>query len=322
MTNAEKIKTKISMEKAKNLMKMFDYSFADYEKLNMVPYDKVVAPGSYGFDGRNAKMFKLCDSKNFGEMINEIQGNPDCSYITYANSVIKEGIVPEKLSVMDKTSDKVSVINESIAAKVLNYFGVPTSYYLLANNKSQNHSVSVDFIGGNEEFIELYTMLPKVDDVYIIEQTYRMVNIVEHYLKNLFKGDEPENFKQNFEKFKKDLIISFFVRQFVLGDTDCGMSNVGLLINTETWDFRLINFDLEWTMTKWLGAENFNFEYAMRECPKEVKEIYNKCAELLKAMDEVYPSLADMPINLLPIRNNIVNLLFTIKKYEAEKVSG
>jgi len=312
--------TRFSQNKKQNeLIKMFDIDFVNYNSLKPVEFDEIIKPSKYGFDGRSSKKFKRVNASGFRQMIEEIKNNPNCSYITYINKVVKEGIVPEKLAVMDKLSDLNSVKNEAIATRLLNYFEVPTSFNLPVQSKDEYHSLSVDFISENEEFIELYTLLPPTEGEYFIEKTYRIIEIVEYYLKKLYKDEQPEKFKDNLEKFKRDLVVSFFVRQFVLGDIDCNMVNSGLLINTETWDFKLINFDLEWSLNKWRNSENFNFEYAMRKYKNEVDEVYNKCITLANALDKQCSESSQISIAMLSIRDNITKLFNLIKDYENAK---
>ena len=320
MSDTIKSMAEFSQNKKYNeLIKMFDVKFANYNSLKPVDFDEIIKPSKYGFDGRNPKKFKRVNASGFRQMIEEIKNNPNCSYITYINKVVKEGIVPEKLAVMDKESDVLSVSKEAIATRILNYFGVPTSFNLPAKLKDEYHSLSVDFISENEEFIELYTLLPPTEGEYFIEKTYRIIEIVEYYLKKLYKDEQPEKFKDNLEKFKRDLVVSFFVRQFVLGDVDCNMVNTGLLINTETWDFKLINFDLEWSLHVRRSAENFNFEYAMRKYKNEVDEVYNKCIALANAIDKQCSESSQISNEMLSVRNNITNLFNLIKDYENAK---
>lgn len=313
MNTVEEIKQLNNKKNKQDLINLFDVEFIDYESLDLVDYDKVIMPSQYGFDGRNDKKFKRALSSKFDDMIKEIQHNEECSYITCVNNILKSGLCPKRISVMDKESDEQSVKNEAIATKLLNYFGVPTSYNLPAKNKDKFHTISVDFNSENEEFVELYSLLPATEKEYFIEKTYRIVEVVEYYLKKMFNNENVVNFEKNLDKFRKNLVTSFFIRQFILGDIDCNMTNAGLLVNTETWNFKFVNFDLEWSLNNFRGADNFNFDYAMRKYKPEVKDICKKCGVLLTELNKENQIL---PMSALVVRNNLTKILSRIDEYE------
>ena len=79
----------------------FDYVMSLPELTDdiLLEYDRNYDTGKYQLTGLRKKHFARCSTKLFNELINELQNNKDCGYVTHINNVVKDGYVPKYISV-------------------------------------------------------------------------------------------------------------------------------------------------------------------------------------------------------------------------------
>lgn len=217
-----------------------------------------------GFDGHRIKEFFLLDSSALEEMVNEIANNPNCSFKTNKNALIKEGIVPQNFSVLAMED---SFCDDEFSSWFLNLMGVSTVFnkkfkneYIAGNTVSFKTTcplmVSVDFVGFDEKFISLneYLKLYVKEDLEEREYSseieelldkYRLVYETHHKIigkKNL----TDEEYSQGLKKWEEAVCYSRLCRVYGLADRDACDYNCGFILNRKTNGIELApEFDLE-----------------------------------------------------------------------------
>ena len=243
------------------------------------------------FDGHRVdKKFVRVDSKCFEKLLKEIQNNPECSYVTYMNPVIKQGFIPKKLSCFLKPlrydkfgsndDPKKLVVNEVLSSQIMNYFECPTVYNAVTTIKTKKCKdlalLSVDFLNMDDEF-KTFTDLT----VYSSGLTF------------------PHKCGLHFSKLPEDIYnqfaYSFLIRYYLLHDDDFRDNNIGELKNKETNKKRAINYDYEFTFEDIMpsGTREFvdtmveGFRVAKQFCPKELDKFLQKCLYLDFALEKI-----------------------------------
>ena len=116
-----------------------------------------------GFDGHRTKEFFLLDSNALSDMVNEIANNPNCSFKTNKNNLIKDGLIPNNFSVLAMED---CFCDDEFSSWFLNLMEVSTAFnkkfrneYRPSNAVSYKSScpllISVDFVGFDEKFVSL-----------------------------------------------------------------------------------------------------------------------------------------------------------------------
>ena len=106
-------------------------------KVNNNQIDQYIENDPYDYEeisGCRTKKFVRfsSDIESFQYLIRELQENPNCKYETYVNELIKEGYIPDFISVIIKDENnnltrnddfQIGHLREPIACRVMNYFG-------------------------------------------------------------------------------------------------------------------------------------------------------------------------------------------------------
>jgi len=259
-----------------------------------------------GLDGhRFGKKFYRIDSSCFPKLLTGLRENEDCGYITYANGVIRDGMIPEKLSCLFKplrfeaysSEESVAeelVVNEVLASQILNYFGCPTVYNTATIRRNENGVaeyglVSVDFSTDDEEFKTLRELKQTVPE-WIINR-----NDWKKWQDN--SGEYPQ-------EYLDDFIYSFLVRHIILHDGDYNDNNLANLIDNENGEKRLLNFDFEYAFDDIMFAGVSEFMKCLmttltelrKHNPGLYKRFIDNCTNLQRAIDNIPPSKLQ-PIN-------------------------
>lgn len=239
----------------------FDYimSLPELKDGVVEEYDQNFETGKYKLTGLRSKHFVRCSSELFGGLVSELQNNKNTSYITHVNELIKDGYIPEYLSVLIKDGGVLEGnIREVVSSRILNYFGVPTTYETLARgsgNQAVNHYVlSADFIGSPID--EFYTL----DELGIMVYNTPLENIVTDMNKLLntfyrsrrlfnFGAIDRSQFDVQKEQVIEDFLYGYIVRRYVLDNRDLHGDNIGVIIRKDDLSISLApNYDFEQTL--------------------------------------------------------------------------
>ena len=261
-----------------------------------------------GFDGHRIKEFFLLDSSALEEMVNEIANNPNCSFKTNKNDLIKEGIVPQNFSVLAMED---SFCDDEFSSWFLNLMEVPTVFnkkfrneYSAGNAVSYKSScpllISVDFVGFDEKFVslkeylKLYVKENLEDKEYNSEieellEKYRLVYEAHH--KMVGDAMSSEDYQKGLKKWEEAVCYSRLCRVYGLADIDASDYNCGFLINKKTKEIEMApEFDLEFVgrHSYFLGGlvnlANFSNEKLLKD-DKYYKFLYDNIQANLQDYD-------------------------------------
>lgn len=234
------------------------------KKIRVVPektsFDET--PNVEDIDGVRVKNFVKYSSKYFSDYFEYIHNNPTSAYDAYCNDLVIGEYEPSWVSVLEKDSFTLErSINEVIAGRILEFFDIPVVCEKIVKNEEYfpgGYSLlSLDFIGGNEEFETLENLSKRMR----FFRTYKdLVLDVSEFIDNVYQkgqfGMSPNVKKDTLQHLKnklvEDLCYSYLVRQLILNDWDYSYSNCGVLFNSKTNSFRMApNFDVEQSMSGW-----------------------------------------------------------------------
>lgn len=241
--------------------KKFDYIMGLPELTDDVVklYDQNYETGKYQLTGLREKHFVRCSSGLFGGLVEEIQTNKNCSYVTHINDLIKDGYIPEYLSVLVKDGGNLEEnMREVVSSRILNYFEVPTTYETLARGTGIHavhyYVLSADFVSDQVE--EFYTL----DDLGIMVYNTPLEKIVADMNKKLnmyYVSHKMFHFgtvdRSQFEEMKQniigDFLYSYLVRRYVLDNRDIHGNNMGIMIRKDNLAMTFApNYDFEKTL--------------------------------------------------------------------------
>lgn len=277
-------------------------------------YDQVIYDSNNKLNGGRTKNFIICSSRFFVDCFREIRDNRDCSYVTYLNDVVKSGYNPKYVSCLEKNGNNNS-IREVLACRIMNYFGVATTFETLAKRENKLKVLSIDF---NYKDFEYYSF----NDIEInfnlsleavIDRIRQKLNLF--YISSKFpisKLNESE-FHHKTLKFIEDFVMTYLVRKLLLGDRDFFGHNIDISVNKQTGDFLLgPNYDYEYTF----NPDDLTFEttedlikYVIADYPEVFEIFIQKLLQLMSAS--------------LQHRGNLIcdDLLDNVFKFKSSKLS-
>ena len=257
MMRKNKMGRKLNIEKWLNQFRPIeiDEKFVVEEK-----YDELTMSGDDYLGGRLDKKFVRCDRVVVEELVREIANNPNSTYISYLNDAIRDGAIPQMVSILKKEHIAKGIAKrESVASRILNYFGVPTSYNFVVVGEEDNQSNikyggSVDFIGKNQRFYSLQDLrVVETDDIDII------IEAIRKRITETFKFDSEEEKQRNIDKVIDDYVLTFLVRKYLFRDEDFYHRNFGVLYNEKTHELQFVNYDYEFCMDMcWVGFKDLH----------------------------------------------------------------
>jgi len=201
--------------------------------------------------GSRSTKFIRCSSQLFGEFIEEIRNNPNSSYESYANNLIKEGYVPDFLSVaiqkaypFSQDLTFVDNLKDVIASRILNFFECPTIYVKMMYNNGQDYVCSLDFNKRGEDFYSFSEIGCDYGSNNLIEDLDQVSDMLDRF-DDLATFDNYDEMK---DKVLQNLAYSLILRKYILRDWDGNLYNMGIVIDKENKTFEFApNFDFEYT---------------------------------------------------------------------------
>lgn len=271
------------------IVKVFSFDVGDrttYQEFDLTPEIEDTI-------GVNAKKFVRCNPENIPNFIETMQG--ESSYIVPSEGVIKEGLIPENVSVIVKSNLIKFAVKEVIGSQVANWFKLNTCFNAAVKNVYDYDMISVDMIGENEKLFAFYE-LRAVNSWGTCEE---QLEVVQDMLseKNLSKHKIYLNESQK-EKIINDYVYSHLVRRVLLSDDDFGTRNCGILYNKKTMQARLVNFDYEYIADP-KGDTRYNtikdIEYISKNYPELYRKFYNKAKQINSVKKPLYNTLYQYP---------------------------
>lgn len=250
---------------------------------------------SGSLEGHREKEFLRIDSALFQDLIKELQTNPNCSYITYLNKIIK-GYVPKKISCMVKRLDpdtknafKVDdpdlTFKEALASQILNIYECPTVYNLTIRDTEIKedyayNAISVDMVSDNIltfEDIGCEFIRDLEKNIIMIKRRLECCDL------------PPDLVEKHKNQIIEDYVYSYLIRRFILQDEDFYEYNGGILV--EDNNLQYINFDFEYifywksswpNIAAYLTFVKNNYPKVYEKFKSITRELYNTLYELIR----------------------------------------
>lgn len=218
-------------------------------------------------NGRRYKKFSFFDSSFFSELIDDLQNNPDCQYVSYINDLVRSGYTPKWIRAMEKPPCVSSLgIIEVVASRLLNTMDCPTTYETIVEKKCKSLSgedigiqkrvLSVDFDYDNED--QNFYNLSKFDYDFFSNNFTALETGIKHiiydvYQKKYLVSDKFRNEDAN--KVLEDFAYSYLIRKFILEDKDYKFRNIGLIVDKKNQRLKFApNFDFEFVLDAKISA--------------------------------------------------------------------
>lgn len=255
-------------------------------------------------DGQHYKYFYLCHANSISGLSERIFFK-NSNYITCFSNLHIEGICPEDISVLLKSSSARKIVHEVLSTQILEYFdcNVPFNFFIRTENPHDNYLGSVDFISEYEKF----STLRDLNIMWTLDLNGILLQI-EDYFKN--------NSKTNIQENKNQIIKTFLARICVLVDCDFDNYNCGFLINNQTNQVKFINFDFELALTH-LRLQEYTkiiypiMLYSATEYPEIYEEFIFKVKDMYNVLNEVSLTNNDEHYNetVKFLKDNLLNVI-------------
>lgn len=239
--------------------------------------------------GSRSTQFARCSTELFTEFVEEIKNNPNCSYESYVNDLIKSGYVPEFVSIaVQKTyffsEDLTQIDNfkDVCSSRIMNFFECPTIYVQMLKNKDKEYVCSLDFNKYGEDFYSFSEIGCSYGGDSFLEDHEQLSAMLDMF--------EPIQGFENYEAMKDQLLqqhaYSYFLRRYILRDWDGNLYNMGMVVDKEHGTFQFApNFDFEYT---------FDRVFVPRLWEGKLREYYEwhqNFAIELESLNKIYPTV-------------------------------
>jgi len=242
--------------------------------------------------GMRKKKFYRASTELFPELIDQIQNNEDCSFITTFNEIIKSNTyVPKAFSVLIKDNSKQVGYREMVSSNIMNYFGITTSFEkLIQKTDGEFATMSVDFVPNGKEFFTMGDLGITTDlSLELDERAIRSKLTRQYQSKEMDSFSQVisrEEFEEQLQKIVEDYMYAFIVRTYILGDQDFHEDNCGVIMDPNNFKIdNLVQFDYEATLDNCklsYGIEMEDILYVARMYPLVLRKILTHVEDLLE----------------------------------------
>ena len=250
-------------------------------------------------NGHLQKRFVRLHKAYFADVLKQI-GKKECFYHAHITPEdVKTNSVPRNLSVLIKEIghehsliaevEHQKMYAEAVCSRVLNFFGCKTVYNKVLNTQGTLFVLSLDFLRPYEHFYvaediceknEIWCSNPLENSLASVDMD---IDILKHRVENEFGVSGVAADK---EQIKRDYVMSYLVRVFLLGDTDFRSRNYGFIYNiqdNEIYSAPDYDFELAFGMsTKRFAAFEQNFKAISEKYPDILEEFLKKAQQLTK----------------------------------------
>lgn len=250
-------------------------------------------------NGHLQKRFVRLHRAYFADVLKMI-GKKDCSYYAHITPEdVKTKSVPRNLSVMIKEigyeyslmaeAEHQKMFAEAMGSRVLNHFGCKTVYNKVLNNQGSLFVLSLDFLRPYEHFYVAEDLCEK-NEIWCSNPLDKSLEAIDGDIDILKKRVENEfgakDVKVDNEQIKREYVMSYLVRVFLLGDTDFRSRNYGFIYNIKENTIESApNYDFELAFgmaTKRFAAFESNFKAICQQYPDVLEEFLKKAHQLTK----------------------------------------
>ena len=203
----------------------------------------------------------VCDSKYLGDFIREIQNNPNATYVSIYNQLIRDGYIPRYFSALIKDchNDPDRVRAEMFGCQAANALGIPTAYCFGIKDDSPKSKefkgeiegdyfavASLDFVPQGCEIETFKDMAKSKKFCCVYDSLDKWLKYIDMCLETRF----PDGVDQESRKaLRSNFVKSYLFRIALFPDYDFTVYNGGIMIDENTNKFSMIpNFDMEGMM--------------------------------------------------------------------------
>ena len=256
---------------------------------------------SWRLDGRRAKRYYRISSSVVPELIDEIQSNPDSTYVTHFDELVKKhDYVPIHVAAIIKKTSKEAALSEALSSRVMNYFGAQTSFEkvcrLCDNSRCDDTNLdyvvmSVDFVSSGNELMTLneFEILLENDlelDVPAIKKGLKRACFKRKFGFLSTRSEAFRSFEEKRDQVIEDFVYSFLIRKFVLKDGDVHAGNMGVFVDEDTMNIQgFVSFDFEDVLkinTDYHAYSHNQLKYVLLMYPKVFRRFRDKLESLLE----------------------------------------
>lgn len=245
--------------------------------------------------GMHSKQFVRVQSDYFSDLIEEIRDNPNCSYQTYLNDVLKDGYTPKYISVLIKNVDNLRDLayNEVLVSRICNFMQVPTVYNKCCQKDDKNYILSVDFVKSGERIVDMHELIDEVHGdsleynnflynphVLLSNQMFDLSQVI--YMNAARAYSKAWKFDRS--KYFEDYVKLFLTRRFICRDDDFFPRNFCNIVD-DKHNMKLgPAFDCEFSFgSKGLREEDkLNIAYVRKFYPQILQDFCQKYSQLMK----------------------------------------
>ena len=282
---------------------MFNFKKKPYPKYSY--YDRVInetgepVSTKEALGGQTDKIFVRMDSEFLEDYFKDVaKGNS--SYVTYLDDIALDYISGKKLpisavSTLLKMYDSSSKrpYNEDIASRVGNLVGVPIVYNRAYKYGSVIFNMSIDYMKYDKN-LEYGTIYPDYNsERFTTICPWGLCEWKNFLVKSAMHDPNTGNpipLNQR-ERLVESFIPTYFFRKYLLGDTDFGLHNVGIVHNKKHGTYLIgPNYDMERAFYDNRSAEDIakafsmDLKIAMDTCPKVMHKFISRLKKIERNM--------------------------------------
>lgn len=251
-----------------------------------------------------AQTHKICDESGLKKYITEVQSNPNCSYKSMYDDIIKSGYIPKYFSVLIKDchNDPDKIKAELFGSEVANLLGVPTAYnFGIKDGGEKPQKWTGEIIGdyfalGSLDFVPFGYKVESFKDLSVTN--YRRVypsllmwdDFLETTLMDRFGGSVDEECKK---KTHEDFILTYLFRNTLFKDSDFAVYNSGIMVSDDNKKFTLMpNFDMEGLLYDYIYNPYVPTIFGNRSTKHDLSYAQNKYPQLtqkfMTGLEDIY----------------------------------
>ena len=318
----------------KEIPEIEEYDLVDERKIN----------------GHLQKRFVRLHYTYFIDLLKELASDKSFYHTYITAEDVKQGAVPKNLSVLIKEMghqysmiaevEHQKMYAEALGSRVLNFYGVSTVYNKVLNNEGTLFVLSLDFLRPYEHFYVAQDLCEE-NEIWVSNSLENNLNSIDKDIDILKQRIEIEfgatGVTADKEQIKRDFVMSYLIRVFLLGDTDFNSRNYGFIYDIKSNQIKTApNYDFE--LTFGMSNKNFSgfvekFKEIYAKYPDIMEEFLKKTSQLAKVgvfgkskFDKIFIKETDENMNVLHfpkiVIGNAQNLIKTAEKENILNASG
>ncbi|MBE5739116.1 MAG: hypothetical protein E7354_05270 [Clostridiales bacterium] len=231
---------------------------------------------------------KMCDSKYFKTLFYQLTHNPNCSYQTIYNDLIKnEKYFPRYISVLIKDchNNRNRVKGEIFGSRAANILRIPTNYCAGLKDTVHPSLIFSDTIGqdyfavASVDYLHPGQTIESFSDMKYEQRCFSAEHSLETWLAyadRCLQARYPDGIdEESYKQFQRDFVKTYLFRATLFPDTDFAIYNGGIISEANSNKFKMYpNTDMEGLLESMLyyGTKSY-----MRPIRRRARKAINYC---------------------------------------------